>query len=157
MIHEDQDIVRGLGFVTMYSAWLEQDVDDILEILSPVSPFEQKIQRMRIGQKIKYTATQLEQLLNNETIVELPNILRNSIELFERRNELIHGRIFAGHDKTAYLQSGRPNVPTRVVSAAEIYQLAKDFFNYRGHLIAAQVIRLPTVVAAHALTTRRKH
>ena len=149
MIQEDQDIVRGLGFVTIYSAWLEQDVDDILEILSPVSSFKSKIQRMRIGQKIEHAAVQIEQLSNNKAIAELPKILRNSIELFERRNELIHGRFFAGHDKSVYLQSGRSNVPTRTITSAETYQLANDFFNYRGHLIAAQVIRLPKVIASN--------
>lgn len=45
MVEEDGDIVRGLGFVSMYSTWLEEDVDDILRLLSPVVVFEEKHQR----------------------------------------------------------------------------------------------------------------
>ncbi len=39
MLVDDGDIVRGLGFVSMYSAWVEEDVDDILRFLDPVEHF----------------------------------------------------------------------------------------------------------------------
>ncbi len=38
MLKDDGDIVRGLGFVSMYSAWVEEDIDDILRLLDPVEP-----------------------------------------------------------------------------------------------------------------------
>lgn len=39
-IVDDGDNVRGLGFVTMYSAWVEEDVDDMLRLLSPIQQIE---------------------------------------------------------------------------------------------------------------------
>ena len=30
MINDDGDIIRGLGFVSIYSAWVEEDVDELI-------------------------------------------------------------------------------------------------------------------------------
>lgn len=147
MVQDDGDIVRGLGFVTMYSALVEEVVDDILRLLSPIQAFDKKVQRLPISLKLERAANIVEGL-ESEVLKELPIALRAGIELFEDRNEVVHGRIYAGFDKAVYVQSGRPNIPTRAVTSAELYQLAKEFANYRGHLIGPQVIRLPRAIAA---------
>ncbi|VVC85776.1 hypothetical protein [Sideroxydans sp. CL21] len=147
MVQDDGDIVRGLGFISMYSAWVEEDVDDILRLLSPIHPFDEKIQRWQISRKLEHAA-QIVERLESEELVKLPGVLRAGIGLFEDRNAVIHGRIYAGFDKTDYVQSGRPNVPTRAVTSEELYKLANEFTNYRGHLIGPQLFRLPRAIAA---------
>ena len=42
MLADDGDIARGLGFVSMYSAWVEEEIDDLLRPMSPVEPFDEK-------------------------------------------------------------------------------------------------------------------
>lgn len=147
MVQDDGDIVRGLGMVSMYSAWVEEDVEDILRLLSPICVFDDKIQRMQISEKLKHAARVVEKL-NSECLKNLPTTLNAGIDLFDKRNAVVHGRIYAGFDKTVYVRSGRPSTPTRTVTSAELYQLANDFTNYRGHLIGPQVIRLPMAIAA---------
>lgn len=147
MVQDDGDIVRGLGFVSMYSAWAEEDVDDILRLLSPIRVFGKKIQCWPISRKLEHAAEIIEGMESN-ILGELSVALIEGIKLFGERNEVIHGRIYAGFDKAAYVQSGRPNTPTRVVTSGELYQLANKFKNYRGHLIGPQVIRLPMAIAA---------
>lgn len=146
-MQDDGDIVRGLGFVSMYSAWVEEDVDDILRLLSPIQAFDEKVQCWPISRKLKHAAQIIERLGSNE-LKELPTALRDGLDLFKARNEVVHGRIYAGFDKAVYVQSGRPNIPTRAVTSSELYQLANEFTNYRGHLIGPQVIRLPIAIAA---------
>ena len=145
MLNDDGDIVRGLGFVSMYSAWVEEDVDDILRSLVPVEPFEEKQQRWPISKKLEHTAEIVRRLNSNE-LVELPNALETAADLFERRNEVIHGRIYGGFDKVDYVQSGRPSIPTRQITSEELYQLANDFWNYRGSFIGPQIFRIPRAV-----------
>jgi hypothetical protein len=145
MLKDDGDIVRGLGFVTMYSAWVEEDIDNILRILNPVKPFEEKQQRWSISRKLKYTA-EIVRSLNSNELTTLPYALEYAINLFERRNEFIHGRIYADFNKEDYVQSGRPNVPTRPITSAELYKLANDFWNYRGHFIGPKSFRLPRAI-----------
>lgn len=45
MIPDDGDIVRGLGFVSMYSAWVEDDIDNLLDVTAPIEPFDAKKRR----------------------------------------------------------------------------------------------------------------
>jgi len=146
MLDDDGDIVRGLGFVSMYSAWVEEDVDDILRLLEPVEPFDEKKQRWQISRKLNHAA-KLVRCLNSLEVDELPEALEAGISIFEERNQVIHGRIYAGHDKKEYVKPGRPHMKTRLITSAELYQLANEFQNYRGNLIGPQIFRLPRAIA----------
>lgn len=147
MIKDDGDLVRGLGFVTMYSAIVEEDVDNVLRLMHSVEPYNELKQRWPISRKLKHAANVVRHLASSE-LQQLPEALEFALTLFERRNELVHGRIYAGIDRVEYLQSGRPNIPTRPITSAELYQLANDFRKYRGALIGPQLFRLPRAVAA---------
>jgi hypothetical protein len=148
MLEDDGDIVRGLGFVSIYSAWVEEDIDDILRLLSSVEPFDAKQQRWQISKKLKH-AEEIVHRLSSDELNGLPSALRRAVALFDRRNEVIHGRIYVGFDKADYVQSGRPSVPTRQITSAELYQLANDFDNYRGKFIGPQFFRLPRAVQTY--------
>jgi hypothetical protein len=148
MLQDDGDIVKGLGYLTMYSAWLEEDVDDILRLLDPIEPFDTKQQRCQISKKLKHSE-EIVRCLPSDELSSLPSALQRAVALFDRRNEVIHGRIYAGFDKADYLQSGRPSVPTRQITSAELYQFANDFDNHRGKFIGPQIFRLPCAVKAY--------
>lgn len=149
MLHDDGDEVRGLGFVSMYSAWVEEDTDELLRALDSIEPFDEKKQRWPISQKLKHAAALVRKIASAE-LDGLPEALDSAISLFERRNEVVHGRIYAGHDKKVYLQSGRANVPTKTISSKELYQLANDFWDHRGSLIGPPLFRLPRALATYA-------
>jgi hypothetical protein len=53
MLQNDNDIVRGLGFVALYSAYLEEQIDKFLFMLSEVEKFTEKEQRWPVSQKIE--------------------------------------------------------------------------------------------------------
>ena len=145
---DDGDIVRGLGFVTMYAAWVEEDVDDLLRMMDPLDPFDEPKQRWQISRKLGHAAD-LVRTLNSEELAGLPEALEGAIELFDRRNQFVHGRIYAGHDRVDYIQGGRPNSPTVPINSAELYELANEMWDYRGHLIGPQLFRLPRAIAIH--------
>lgn len=128
-IPNDGDLVRALGFVTMYSAWLEQDVDDVLYALGESSNGWLK---WSIGRKIKAASTRLDGR-DGAAAQHLLEALRDVERLFERRNEFVHGRIFAGQERE-YLKSGRPGVLTREVSFSELRDLADSIFDAIGSL-----------------------
>lgn len=144
-LHDDGDIVRGLGFVTMYAAWIEEDVDDILRMLHVVEEFDDAKQRWPIRRKLRHAAEVVRRLESDE-VAELPEALEGAIALFERRNEFVHGRIFAGMDRIDYVQGGRPGAPTQPITSEELYELANEIWDYRGHFIGPQVFRLPRAI-----------
>jgi hypothetical protein len=76
-VADDGDIVRGLGFVTMYAAWVEEDVDDLLRLLAAIEPFDEKKQRLQISGKLKHAA-KLVRGLKSEELDGLPKALEGA-------------------------------------------------------------------------------
>ena len=54
MLNDDGDIVRGLGFVALYAAYLEEQIDNLLEALVQVETYDSAKQRWPISRKIKH-------------------------------------------------------------------------------------------------------
>ena len=128
MLKNDGDIIRGLGFVTLYSAYLEEQIDVLLAALGPIEEFGKDKQRWPISRKIKHVKKALGNL-DKEKFKELMINLTSCLGLFEDRNELVHGRIYGGtFNRPDILKSGRPNIPDRKIDSAELYQLATEFF-----------------------------
>jgi hypothetical protein len=144
-LKDDRDVVRALGFVTIYSTWVEEDVDELLRVLKPLRPFDEAVQQLPIARKLEHTARLVRQLDTPE-LFGLPEALEHARELFERRNAVVHGRVYAGHDKVDYIQSGRPNVPPRPIDSSELYALANAFADCRERFIGPIVLRLPGAV-----------
>lgn len=124
-LQNDNDVVRGLGYVALYAAYLEEQIDDLLSMLHPIEPFTEQEQRWSISRKIEKTV-RLINLLEFGYKAGLLADLNSVRELFERRNEVIHGRIYAGFDRRDILRSGRPNMPEREITAEELYALANN-------------------------------
>lgn len=145
MLPDDGDLVRGLGYITMFSAWLEEDIDDILRQMAPVQDFGEQIQRFPISRKLRHAAD-LVRLLKSDELGDLAAGLDQVAELFEDRNEFVHGRIYANPEQGTLLQSGRQGIPTRQVTSGEAYDLANEIWGSRAVFIGPQVIRLPRAV-----------
>jgi hypothetical protein len=142
MIQNDGDIVRGLGFVSLYSAYLEEQIDNLLFLLSEVEEFDESRQRWPISREIEHGKKIICGLNTNE-FDELIDVLTYCKDLFEKQNEFVHGRIYANFDRPATLRSGRQNVPEREIEASELYELANEFFNIRGEVYRPIILELP--------------
>jgi hypothetical protein len=77
------------------------------------------------------------------------NDLQTCIDLFEDRNELIHGRIYANADRPETLKSGRPNNPDREVSSEELYNLATELYEFSIAIYAQLIFKVPRAVAKY--------
>ena len=124
-MERDNDIVRALGFVALYAAYVEESVDVVMERLSLVDEISDAERRWPISRKIDWCIRVLGTLASDE-LTELINLLTETKNNLENRNEIIHGRIYAGNDRSDNLKSGRPGIPDREVTADELYDLAED-------------------------------
>jgi hypothetical protein len=145
MLQSDGDIIRGLGFVTLYSAYAEEQVDELLHQLSVIGASASDCRRWPVSKKLKH-ALELTQQLHATQLSDLEQTLSYGPTLFEKRNGVVHGRIYAGHQSTDTLRAGRPDVPDRPIEAKELYDLANLFMEYRGALLGPMVNRLPRIL-----------
>ena len=54
MLQDDGDIVRGLGFVALYAAYLEEQIENLLIMLAPLEACDEEKQRWPVTRKIKH-------------------------------------------------------------------------------------------------------
>lgn len=148
MQKDDGDTVRGLGFVALYAAYLEEQIDNLLFMLAPVEEFDSKKQRWMISQKIKQ-AKKLVSLLGKDSFAELLEDLDTCKDLFEDRNEFVHGRIYGCFDRPDTLKSGRFNVPDREINSEELYILANELFGFTGAIYRPMLFQLPRSISEH--------
>jgi hypothetical protein len=151
VLQNDNDIVRGLGFVALYSAYLEEQIDNLLFMLSEVEEFTDEEQRWPVSRKIK-KAKAIASKFDFEGRDDLITNLDVAKEAFEERNKIVHGRIYANFDRPDTLKSGRPNTPDRFVEPAELYELANHFNDIRGEIYRPMIFKIPRVLASHEKT-----
>ena len=142
MLKDDGDIIRGLGFVTLYSAFLEEHIDNLCVMLGRIEEFGEDKLRWPISRKIKH-AKKLLSKLDGAEITNLIKDLDICLALFEDRNELVHGRIYGNFPRANILKSGRPNIPDREVYSTELYQLANEFDAFRAAIYRPTIFKIP--------------
>lgn len=148
MIEDDGDIVRGLGFVTMYGAHLERQIDELLHLLSHRFVSCSKVQKQPISKKIKLAKRALLNI-DNELIAQIIKTLEDCGEHFKWRNELVHGRIYSPYYLEYNLQFSRENVTDRRVTSDELYTLANNFSELESEILRIiQFSQLATLIGA---------
>jgi len=157
MEKDDGDIIRGLGFVTLYSAYLEEHIDALLSLLEHIEKYGEDKQRWPISSKIRHAKKVLSSIDNNEFPELKPN-LDICLSLFEHRNELIHGRIYSNYPRQrSILKSGRPNIPDREVDSAELYKLANGFDNLKVAIYRPTIFKIPRAINSYLKQQVGKH
>jgi hypothetical protein len=142
MLSDDGDIVRGLGFVALYAAYLEEQIDNLLFALEQI---EAKKQRQPISEKIKH-ATAIIGKLDSSEFPDFAADLQTCLGLFKYRNEIIHGRIYANFDRPDTIKSGRPSNPDQEIHSQELYKLANELDEFRSVIYAQLIFKIPRAV-----------
>ena len=75
---DDGDLIRGLGFVALYAAYLEEAVDECLSVVAARDPeSDHKLFRRPTSQKIEYIKQQLKMRAPlSEELTKFPTILQ---------------------------------------------------------------------------------
>lgn len=124
------DLIRPLGLVTLYFAYAEGELDDFIETLSISESFDDEKRQWTVGRKLLHARHLLGQL--NIDAPAVGALLDEGRLLFDQRNALVHGRLFAG----GRLVSNRRSIPERRVIPDEITQLADQIFNWKERVWA---------------------
>src|SRR5436305_14350131 len=102
-------IIRGLGYVALYAGYLEEGSDECAAAFSLPPDRQSASKRARC-------CIELAKVLGVDIIADA---LKRSIEILDRRNEMIHGRFYVQVHGPDLRKSGRPGKPTADVTSAE--------------------------------------
>jgi len=142
----DGDIVKGLGYTTLYAAYMEEAVDECRIVLMRRDPAPPKgIEKWPISKRVEYVQKRLTQFAPlPQELAGLPNHLDYIRDLLERRNDVIHGRIYGNlQGEKDELRPGRPTGSARPITPAELYDLANEMFATLGALNHASTFAIP--------------
>ncbi|MBU4509324.1 MAG: hypothetical protein KJ740_23315 [Gammaproteobacteria bacterium] len=142
----DGDIVKGLGYTTLYAAYMEEAVDECRIVLMKRDPAPPKgIEKWPISRRVEYVQERLTQFAPlPQELAGLPSYLDYIRDLLERRNEVIHGRIYGSlQGEKDELRPGRPTGSARPITSAELYDLANEMFATLGALNHASTFAIP--------------
>ena len=126
----ERDLIRPLGLVTLYFAYAEGELDELLDVLSLSQPLDATERQRPVGQKLRH-AQQLLRGFGAKELAPLDALLEEARQLFDRRNTIVHGRLYAG----GRLVSNRRDVPTRV-TPKELTELAELLFACKERIFA---------------------
>jgi len=135
----------------LYSAYLEEQIDNLLFMLSSVEEFTEKEQHWPVSRKIKKAKT-VASKFEFEGRDDLLKILDLAKDAFEERNKIVHGRIYASFDRSDTLKSGRPNTSDRTIAANELYELANHFSDLQGEAYRPMIFKIPKALATNDRT-----
>lgn len=123
------DLIRPLGLVTLYCAYAEGEVDELVAVLSVLDEQKRTTLRWQVGRKLSY-ANRLARRLTAPALEDLFGTIRTAQQLFKQRNELIHGRLFAG----GKLIPPGGCKPTKTISSDELVAFAEAVWTCKEHL-----------------------
>jgi hypothetical protein len=141
---DDGDLIRGLGYVVLYAAYLEEAIDECVDVLLANKPIpEQRIRNQQTSQKVKYICNRLDEWepLSDE-LLKFRNGLQPITDILEDRNLVIHGRIYATGSGDI-LKPARRGLPEKSATSAELYSLANALGAAQTHMLIGSMFGLP--------------
>ena len=123
------DLIRPLGLVTLYAAYAEGEIDELLSALPSETPFDASKREWPVGRKLRH-ALKLVRKLKSDQLAGLTSALKEAQTLFSKRNSFVHSQIFAG----GRVVSNRPNVSIEKVAVDDLVHLAEQIFARKEQL-----------------------
>ena len=151
---DNGDIVKALGFVTLYAAYLEEAVDLCTDAAAQTDKERpEKLDKWPTSRKLEYCTEQLERYAaKNADADNFIQDCRECLALLEERNDVVHGRIYAGMgDEPDIRKSGRRGVPDKPIASKELYELANQLFEASTNMTRAGLFTIPRIIKLETL------
>jgi ribosome assembly protein YihI (activator of Der GTPase) len=145
------DLIRPLGLVTLYCAYAEEELDNLLQALSAVEPFDNRQRQWTVGQKFARAERLIQQLESDDLLAGLRDALTEGRRLFERRNDFVHRSLYAG----GRLVSNRAGVQEEHVTAQDLTAFAESVFAWKERIWLSRQKDLLQALADRSTEKRR--
>jgi hypothetical protein len=146
MLKDNGDIVQALGFVTLYSGYMEGEVDQLLRTFHFFETYDEFIMKWPISKKIRRAKKMFKNIIEAldddsegndnwsedvDKINDLIASLSDCLIAFRCRNKYIHGYIYSDITKQTRLKS---SISDTIITSKELYNSANTMFSLKGCL-----------------------
>jgi hypothetical protein len=149
-LQDDGDLIKGLGFVCLYAAYLEEAIDDVFSAVIAVNGDDvPKMDRWQVSRKLKYIRHSMEAWEDlTEELARFMSCIEPIGDLLERRNLMIHGRIYADPKTGDVLKPARFGLPEVPAISSDMYELANELFFAKNPCLQASMFAIPRFLMA---------
>lgn len=143
-LKDDGCVIRGLGYVSLYAAYVEENIRECVRVMIEIRYRDHKVVQQKLAALHKRPVSKQIEFLEQELqknyplpapIREMPELLEHLKGLFNQRNQIVHGYVYRNmHEDIIVLRPGRADGQIKELRSDELYQLANDFFAAIGNL-----------------------
>lgn len=135
-ISDDGDVIRGVGFVAVYSAYLEDEIAELIELTTGLVSLRKNIHQLCLTDQAKHLLKGLKKLfiethywIGKEQEQEQTEHLLKAVEkITPERNQVIHSQLISNRVGIITQKNRRLGIEIQIKSA-DVYQLANYIFN----------------------------
>lgn len=144
-IYDDDDIIRGVGFVAVYSAYLEDEVVKLIELTTHIMPLRKNIHQLSLADQAKHLRKILKKLFEQtndwidkkEEQTQTAHILKIVEKITLKRNQIIHSQLISNQAGIITQKSRRLKTENQIKSA-DVYELANYIFDLTSEVRRVQ-------------------
>ena len=155
-LHDTGDLVKGLGFVALYAAYVEEAIDKCVTLLATDNAdLVNRLRRSNVSTRIRYLVNELGDPANlPEELQHFPHQLDYlRTDLPEWRNAVIHGRVYALPEGDVRFSS-RAGVEQIPATSAEVFALANLLMEAQTLVNGVAMFALPRLIASRGEAAR---
>lgn len=143
-ISDDGDVIRGVGFVAVYSAYLEDEIAELIALTTNIIPLRKNIHQLCLTDQAKHLRKVLKKLFKEthdwigkeEEQTQTAHILKIVEKITPERNQTIHSQLISNQAGIITQKNRRLGTEIQIKSA-DVYNLANYIFD-----LTAEVHRL---------------
>lgn len=126
MLSDDGDLIRGLGYVALYSAYLEDAIETVFqEVLHVNGESRDEAGRLSSGQKLRHIEHSIKSWEGlTEGLSRFVDVIAELRRLLEETDAAVHGRVYKDPQTGDVLKPARDGSPETPATSAELYELA---------------------------------
>ncbi|MCL5271959.1 MAG: hypothetical protein M1486_01315 [Gammaproteobacteria bacterium] len=130
-IFDDGDVIRGVGFVAVYSAYLEDEIAELIELTTNITPLRKGIHQLSLTDQAKHLSKALKKLFKEthhwigkeEEQTQTAHILKVVGKITPERNQTIHSQLISNQAGIITQKNRRLNTECQIQSS-DVYDLA---------------------------------
>lgn len=135
-IFDDGDVIRGVGFVAVYSAYLEDEIAELIELTMNLTPLRKNIHQLSLTDQAKHLRKALQKLFKEThhwngkeaEQTQTAHTLKVVEKITPERNQAIHSQLISNQAGIITQKNRRLNTQGQIKSS-DVYELANYIFD----------------------------
>jgi hypothetical protein len=141
-ITDNGDIVRAVGFVAIYGAYLEDRIAELVELSEKHINLRKNIHKLSASDQARHLLTSLKikfdkapQYHSKDSDIEKVTITLNAVEpVLKERHHVIHSTLISNSRDGAVTQKNRRSNTEDQIESKEIIDLANEIFELQSQV-----------------------